>query len=115
MVAALLKAAKSYPEREHIPARDVLRLTLLDTGEDLVASAGGEVFEMASDLEVLTPVGINFSIERTIYNGNSARLRVTRLEAEIDGERQVASDEEHDDSAKAARKQLADYRKRLSH
>lgn len=114
MEAALFKSTKQWDEKEWAPARSVLLLTMLESGEDLVVSAGSEVFELASELQANTPVGINVVIEQTRYHGSLARLRATRLEVEIDNDRLVATDTDYDDSAKAARRKLNSYGKRIS-
>lgn len=113
MIAALLKGTRSYPEREFSPARDVLLLTLLDSGQDLVADAGPEVFEVAREQEPLTPVAVGLVIDKTLYNGRSVRLRAGKIEVGDGDEREVVSEPDYDDSAKAVRKQLREYRKRL--
>jgi hypothetical protein len=114
VVAALLKGTRSYPEREYSPERDVLLLTLLDSGQDLVAEAGPEIFAVATEQEPLTPVALNLAIEKTLYNGRTTRLRATRIEIGDGDERQEASEPDFDDSIKAVRKQLREYRKRLA-
>jgi hypothetical protein len=114
VIAALLKYARSWPEREHMPARDLLYLTILDSGQDLVISAGPEIFEHASGLAPMEPVLVSVAIERTLYHGNSAKLRAIKLESGDGDDREVAVDPDFDDSAKAGRKQLRDYSRRIS-
>jgi hypothetical protein len=93
----------------------VLYLTLIDSGADLVVSAGSEVYELASDLPTMTPVGFNVAIDGTRTHGAVARLRAVSLEAVIDGQRLEASDADWDTGTKAVRKKLSAYAKSISH